>query len=44
MREREQWGLADAFSEMRYLLMEGEYQKDEIDLDSRMRRLKDLLA
>jgi hypothetical protein len=44
MREHEHYHLADTFSEMTWLLMEGEYQKGEVDLDSKMRRLKDLSA
>ena len=44
MREREHWHLADTFSEMMYNLMELEHQEDELDLDSSMRRLKDLSA
>ena len=44
MREQEHWILAGTFSEMMYALMELEHQKGEIDLDSKMRRLKDLSA
>jgi len=44
MREREHWVLADTFSEMMYALMELEHQKAELNLDSKMRRLKDLSA
>jgi len=44
MREQEHYYLADTFSEMMWLLMEVEYQKGEVDLDNKMRRLKDLSA
>lgn len=44
MRERDHHDVADSFSEMMCFLMEGEYQKGEADLDSKMRRLKDLSA
>ena len=44
MREREHYDVADTFSEMMWFLMEDEYQKGEVDLDSKMRRLKDLSA
>ena len=44
MKEREHYDVADSFSEMMWFLMEGEYQKGEVDLDSKMRRLKDLSA
>ena len=44
MRERDHYDVADSFSEMMWFLMEGEYQKGEVDLNSKMRRLKDLSA
>ena len=44
MREHEHYHLADTFSDMMCFLMEGEYQMGEVDLDSKMRRLKDLSA
>jgi hypothetical protein len=45
MRERDHYDVADSLSEMMCFLMEGEYQKEEeSDLDSKMRRLKDLSA
>ena len=44
MRERDHYDAADSFSEMMCFLMEDEYQKGEIGLDSKMRRLKDLSA
>jgi len=44
MKEREHWHLAEAFSGMMFNLMELDHQKGELDLDSKMRRLKDLSA
>lgn len=44
MREHEHYHLADTFSDMMWLLMEGEYKKGEVNLDGKMRRLKDLSA
>ena len=44
MREREHWHLAETFSGMMHNLMELECQEGELDLDSKMRRLKDLSA
>ena len=44
MREHEHYHLADTFSEMLCFLMEDECRKEEVDLDSKMRRLKDLSA
>lgn len=44
MREHERYHLADTFSEMMCFLMEDECRKGEVDLDSKMRRLKDLSA
>ena len=44
MKEREHWELADTFSEMMYTLLEADYREGRLDLDSEMRRLKDLSA
>lgn len=44
MKERDHWELADTFSEMMYILLEADYQERRFDLDSGMRRLKDLSA
>jgi hypothetical protein len=44
MVERERWELASTFSEMMYLYLEADYREGELDLDSKMRRLKDLSA
>jgi len=44
MREQEHWQLADTFSEMMYVLLEADYREERFDLDSRMKRLKDLSA
>jgi len=42
MKEREHWELADTFSEMMYTFLEAGYRGERLDLDSGMRRLKDL--
>jgi hypothetical protein len=44
MKERDHWELADTFSEMMYVLLEADYREGRLDLDSGMRRLKDLSA
>jgi hypothetical protein len=44
MREQERFGLAIAAAEAMYHLWELEHQRDELDLDGMMRRLKDLSA
>jgi hypothetical protein len=44
MKEQEHWELADTFSEMMYILLETDYRERRFDLDSGMRRLKDLSA
>lgn len=44
MREREHWDLALTFSGMMYVMMEAEYQEGKLDLDDKMRRVKDLAA
>jgi hypothetical protein len=44
MVEQERWELADAFSEMMYIYLEADYRQGRLDLDNKMRRLKDLSA
>ena len=44
MKERKQWELANAFSEMMYTLLDADYRQGRLDPDSKMRRLKDLSA
>ena len=44
MKEQEHWELADTFPEMMYILLETDYRERRFDLDSGMRRLKDLSA
>jgi len=44
MKERAHWELADTFSEMMYILLETDYREGKLDLDSGMKRLKDLSA
>jgi hypothetical protein len=43
-KERAHWELADTFSEMMYILLETDYREGKLDLDSGMKRLKDLSA
>ena len=40
----EHWDLASTFSGMIYLVVEAEYQEGKLDLDDKMKRLKDLAA
>lgn len=44
MKERDHWELADTFSEMMYVLLEANCREGRLDLDSGMRRLKNLSA
>jgi hypothetical protein len=44
MKERDHWELADTFSEMMCVLLEADYREGRLDLDSGMRKLKDLSA
>ena len=44
MVERERWELASTFSEMMYRYLEADRREGRLDLDSQMRRLKDLSA
>jgi hypothetical protein len=44
MVERERWELASAFSEMMHMYLEADHRGGRLDVDSKMRRLKDLSA
>ena len=44
MVERERWELASAFSEMMYMYLEADHREGRLDLDSKLKRLKDLSA
>ena len=44
MKEQEHWTLANDFSEMMCQLMEAEYREGKLDLDDKLKRLKDLAA